>query len=114
MMNPVPWLQMTNMISYQGLVRTFPSAMGASVLRKRLQEEGLGYIKVINDSANRVGRDYDMVITLSGLLERAKLSCENTDTVFMTVNNFIKLSDYDETVAFIKSHNHENHEEVPA
>ncbi|MBA1984262.1 PTS mannitol transporter subunit EIICBA, partial [Escherichia coli] len=33
------------------------SAMGASVLRKRLQEEGLGYIKVINDSANRVGRD---------------------------------------------------------
>ncbi|MCV4722668.1 hypothetical protein OFD51_15985, partial [Escherichia coli] len=26
MMNPVPWLQMTNMISYQGLVRTFPYA----------------------------------------------------------------------------------------
>ena len=26
MMNPVPWLQMTNMISYQGLVRTFPIA----------------------------------------------------------------------------------------
>jgi pyruvate,water dikinase len=33
MMNPVPWLQMTNMISYQGLVRTFPnlSGMGVSV-----------------------------------------------------------------------------------
>ena len=27
MMNPVPWLQMTNMISYQGLVRTFPSSV---------------------------------------------------------------------------------------
>ncbi|MFB0812122.1 DUF3987 domain-containing protein [Aeromonas salmonicida] len=27
MMNPVPWLQMTNMISYQGLVRTFLSVM---------------------------------------------------------------------------------------
>ncbi|MDM3213305.1 hypothetical protein OGV91_15035, partial [Citrobacter sp. Cf093] len=26
-MNPVPWLQMTNMISYQGLVRTFPNNM---------------------------------------------------------------------------------------
>ncbi|MEH8202846.1 hypothetical protein Q7I36_15565, partial [Aeromonas veronii] len=26
MMNPVPWLQMTNMISYQGLVRTFPNS----------------------------------------------------------------------------------------
>jgi glucan phosphoethanolaminetransferase (alkaline phosphatase superfamily) len=28
MMNPVPWLQMTNMISYQGLVRTFLSRQG--------------------------------------------------------------------------------------
>ncbi|RWT95375.1 hypothetical protein DN602_25325 [Raoultella ornithinolytica] len=27
MMNPVPWLQMTNMISYQGLVRTFLSVI---------------------------------------------------------------------------------------
>ncbi|MDM8858284.1 hypothetical protein QU846_22270, partial [Escherichia coli] len=27
MMNPVPWLQMTNMISYQGLVRTFPCTL---------------------------------------------------------------------------------------
>uniref|UniRef100_UPI002AB80652 hypothetical protein n=1 Tax=Escherichia coli TaxID=562 RepID=UPI002AB80652 len=27
MMNPVPWLQMTNMISYQGLVRTFPNKL---------------------------------------------------------------------------------------
>ncbi|EEV6157767.1 hypothetical protein HVX11_04090 [Escherichia coli] len=26
-MNPVPWLQMTNMISYQGLVRTFPKSI---------------------------------------------------------------------------------------
>ncbi|SQM12282.1 fimbrial protein LpfD; adhesin [Escherichia coli] len=31
MMNPVPWLQMTNMISYQGLVRTFPSGAKAIV-----------------------------------------------------------------------------------
>ncbi|MCB7730949.1 hypothetical protein KAF99_12200, partial [Klebsiella pneumoniae] len=31
MMNPVPWLQMTNMISYQGLVRTFPSAIELAI-----------------------------------------------------------------------------------
>jgi phosphoglycerol transferase len=30
-MNPVPWLQMTNMISYQGLVRTFPKIFAASI-----------------------------------------------------------------------------------
>ena len=29
-MNPVPWLQMTNMISYQGLVRTFLSDIGSN------------------------------------------------------------------------------------
>ncbi|WP_429019564.1 hypothetical protein, partial [Aeromonas veronii] len=33
MMNPFSWLQMTNMISYQGLVRTFPRL--PSKLRKR-------------------------------------------------------------------------------
>ncbi|ONG02797.1 hypothetical protein BWQ95_21720 [Aeromonas hydrophila] len=27
MMNPFSWLQMTNMISYQGLVRTFPGVI---------------------------------------------------------------------------------------
>jgi len=31
MMNPFSWLQMTNMISYQGLVRTFPNPMGKAV-----------------------------------------------------------------------------------
>ena len=30
-MNPVPWLQMTNMISYQELVRTFPKYKEISV-----------------------------------------------------------------------------------
>ncbi|MFQ1647399.1 hypothetical protein ACK39F_19755, partial [Aeromonas veronii] len=29
MMNPFSWLQMTNMISYQGLVRTFPNCLNA-------------------------------------------------------------------------------------
>ncbi len=33
MMNPVLWLQMTNMISYQGLVRTFLKAMGIGWLK---------------------------------------------------------------------------------
>ena len=37
MMNPVPWLQMTNMISYQELVRTF---LSAGHLRQRLHVDG--------------------------------------------------------------------------
>ncbi len=34
MMNPVPWLQMTNMISYQGLVRTFPKRAAEAIHNK--------------------------------------------------------------------------------
>ncbi|MEX9556400.1 hypothetical protein AB7Y66_22455, partial [Escherichia coli] len=34
MMNPVPWLQMTNMISYQGLVRTFLNYIQLTPVRK--------------------------------------------------------------------------------
>ncbi|MEH5949831.1 hypothetical protein PO630_20990, partial [Escherichia coli] len=37
MMNPVPWLQMTNMISYQGLVRTFPKYL-KKVITSQTQE----------------------------------------------------------------------------
>ena len=36
MMNPFSWLQMTNMISYQGLVRTFPKIIRASTYRTRI------------------------------------------------------------------------------
>ena len=36
MMNPVPWLQMTNMISYQGLVRTFPKDFGLAHMKVKL------------------------------------------------------------------------------
>ncbi|BFR94753.1 hypothetical protein FSO_19140 [Escherichia coli] len=38
MMNPVPWLQMTNMISYQGLVRTFPRTPQFRSLGKALSQ----------------------------------------------------------------------------
>ncbi|MFK9460757.1 helix-turn-helix domain-containing protein, partial [Escherichia coli] len=44
MMNPVPWLQMTNMISYQGLVRTF---LSPSLLKKKLKSENTSYSQII-------------------------------------------------------------------
>ncbi|WP_182959029.1 hypothetical protein [Aeromonas caviae] len=42
MMNPFSWLQMTNMISYQGLVRTFPSFLqqSASLINVELNNYG--------------------------------------------------------------------------
>ena len=39
MMNPVPWLQMTNMISYQGLVRTFLSELADLLLDEDVSDD---------------------------------------------------------------------------
>ena len=44
MMNPVPWLQMTNMISYQGLVRTFLNIYtGAYYLAQAFKKWGVSW-----------------------------------------------------------------------
>ncbi|GJB03545.1 hypothetical protein KAM360_24880 [Aeromonas caviae] len=40
MMNPVPWLQMTNMISYQGLVRTFPKTVSLDGWKEDSSKKG--------------------------------------------------------------------------
>ncbi len=60
-MNPVPWLQMTNMISYQGLVRTFPKLCRPSEVVLDIlpdaqkaaftKEDGE---KVVDDAGNRL------------------------------------------------------------
>ena len=61
-MNPVPWLQMTNMISYQGLVRTFPN-------RGKISEEDTTETPMY---VNRGGRltilqeDQGQLLTLAG------------------------------------------------
>ncbi|MGQ4629741.1 hypothetical protein, partial [Raoultella ornithinolytica] len=65
MMNPVPWLQMTNMISYQGLVRTFPSPLPP--LRRGLQidfyHEGLAVkaTHYIEDMKSFTHMKYDLL-----------------------------------------------------
>ncbi|MFP8423390.1 hypothetical protein ACLH2P_28405, partial [Klebsiella michiganensis] len=62
MMNPVPWLQMTNMISYQGLVRTFLSKQALIVKLQAMQageqdkkrRNALG--RIIDEISNMVAR----------------------------------------------------------
>ncbi|WP_220422436.1 hypothetical protein, partial [Escherichia coli] len=56
MMNPVPWLQMTNMISYQGLVRTFPKSDSRSTDRS-IWRSDYSYFLVSSDHCNQSGRN---------------------------------------------------------
>ena len=70
-MNPVPWLQMTNMISYQGLVRTFPKSSseaqyieGRQNLLKMMQE-----IPLTDDEQAAVNND---IGAIDKLLEKLK------------------------------------------
>lgn len=81
------------------------SAMGASVLRERLKKEGYQEIKVTNSSVGKAGATADIIITLESLLERAKISVNNPDVIFLAINNFLKGTDYDEAVKIIKRRN---------
>lgn len=81
------------------------SAMGASVLKNRLRKEGYGDIEVVNAPANHIDPKADMVITLEGLLERAKMSVGNEGKIFLPINNFLKESDYDEALKIIQRQN---------
>ncbi|WP_413703080.1 hypothetical protein, partial [Raoultella ornithinolytica] len=56
MMNPVPWLQMTNMISYQGLVRTFPKCKNNCCTLCAVSVERKRHIS---------GRDFNVTIKLA-------------------------------------------------
>ena len=63
---------------------------GASVLKNRLRKEGYGDIEVVNAPANHIDPKADMVITLEGLLERAKMSVGNEGKIFLPINNFFE------------------------
>lgn len=81
------------------------SALGASVLKKRLKNEGYEDIEVVNSSANKIGSDADMVVTLESLMERAKISSKNDKVSFIAIKNFLKDEDYDDTIKIIKERN---------
>lgn len=83
------------------------SAMGASVLKNRLRKEGFEDIKVVNSAAGQIDPEADMIITLEGLMERAKMSVNPEGKAFLIVENFLKESGYDEALRIVKEKNHE-------
>ncbi len=75
------------------------SAMGASVLRKKIQDAGHGDVTVVNKAIATLTDDYDIVVTHQDLTERAQ--AETPSAVHVSVDNFLGSPRYDEIVAMV-------------
>ncbi len=76
------------------------SAMGASVLRKKIQAAGHPEVTVVNKSIANLADDYDVVVTHQDLTARAR---ERTPSALhVSVDNFMGSPRYDEIVELIE------------
>ncbi|WJP99108.1 PTS mannitol transporter subunit IICB [Geobacillus stearothermophilus] len=75
------------------------SAMGASILRNKVQKAGL-YIEVTNTAINQLPADADIVVTHQNLTDRAKAKLPNAYHV--SVENFLNSPKYDELIEQLK------------
>ncbi|MBS6105279.1 PTS mannitol transporter subunit IICBA [Anaerococcus sp.] len=76
------------------------SAMGASILKKKVKEAGLDDIEVRNVAIPQIPDDADVVITHEDLTERAKQ--KNNNAYHVSVKNFMQAPEYDQLVTDIK------------
>jgi len=75
------------------------SAMGASVLRKKLKDAGVDGVTVTNKAIANLDGSEDLVITQKELTERAKGRTPNA--VHVSVDNFMNSPAYDEVVTTV-------------
>jgi PTS system mannitol-specific IIC component len=75
------------------------SAMGASVLRKKIQAAGHGEVTVVNKAISNLADDVDLVVTHQDLTDRAKL--KTPSAIHVSVDNFMGSPRYDEIVELI-------------
>ncbi|MDO9458279.1 PTS mannitol transporter subunit IICBA [Nocardioides sp.] len=75
------------------------SAMGASVLRRKIQEAGHGDVTVVNKAISNLGDDQDLVVTHQDLTQRAR--AKSPSAIHVSVDNFMNSPQYDEIVALL-------------
>ncbi|MFJ7728650.1 PTS mannitol transporter subunit IICB [Neobacillus sp. NPDC097160] len=75
------------------------SAMGASILRNKVQKAGLD-VTVINTAINNLPADADVVVTHKDLTDRAKEKLPNAKHI--SVENFLNSPKYDELINNLK------------
>lgn len=76
------------------------SAMGASILRKKIEKESLD-IEVTNSSISNLSEDIDIVITHKDLTPRAKTIVKNP--IHLSIDNFMNSDFYDNLVENLKN-----------
>ncbi len=81
------------------------SAMGASVLRKKIQAAGHGEVTVVNKAISNLSDTYDVVVTHQDLTDRAQQ--RTPSAVHVSVDNFMGSPRYDEIVELIEQSNSE-------
>ncbi len=76
------------------------SAMGATVLRKKLAAAGLGHINVVHSPVSSIPKDAEIVVTHEELGQRAAHSNPNAKLVL--IKNFLSAPEYDILVEELK------------
>ncbi len=79
------------------------SAMGASVLRKKVQAAGYKDVTVINKAISNLTDTFDLVVTHKDLTERAKQ--KTGSAIHVSVDNFMNSPRYDEIVELLHKTN---------
>ncbi len=79
------------------------SAMGASVLRRKITEAGFGDITVVNQAISNLNDEYDLVVSHVDLSDRAQ--AQTPSATHFTVENFMGSPRYDEIVALLHDTN---------
>ena len=75
------------------------SAMGASVLRKKIQGGGFPDVKVTNSAISNLTDSYDLVVSHRDLTDRAKQ--KTPSALHISVDNFMNSPRYDEIVELL-------------
>ncbi|MGB0102119.1 MAG: PTS mannitol transporter subunit IICBA [Nocardioides sp.] len=79
------------------------SAMGASVLRKKIHDAGYGDVTVVNQAISSLRDDHDIVVTHQDLTDRARQ--KTPSAVHVSVDNFMASPRYDEVLQLVEARN---------
>jgi PTS system mannitol-specific IIC component len=77
------------------------SAMGATILKKKLAAAGFGDIEVVHSPVSSIPQDAQIVVTHKELKERATHS--NPEAELVLITNFMAAPEYDELVETLKN-----------